>query len=396
MLHRISSLNSARLVSRLFATSSAPPKHTPLYDWHVKHGGALTDFSGWMLPQQYKGMGSLESSIHTRKQGCFSVFDVSHMLQLTVKGPKSNEFFEACTVVDCKELGNGSVKLSLITNNNGGIIDDCMVARKSENEFRLVVNAGCADKDLKHLQAMAMKPEFKGGVDVIPIYDRALVAAQGPAAAAAVEKLSGQSLSKVPFMHMVQGRIAGADVIMTRCGYTGEDGFEISIPQSSASAVADALLQCSGAAPAGLTARDILRLESGLCLYGSDIDMDTSPVKAALMWTISKRRRQTGGFPGSDIIMKEFAAKPSRIRSGLVFDGKRPARHGAKVLDASGAEVGVVTSGSFSPNLNKCAPSSLLLCFFYCLCVVFAARPSLIRTRFQMRGHGIHEQQPQI
>ena len=122
MLHRISCSQSARLASRLFASSSAPPKHTPLYDWHVKHGGALTDFSGWMLPQQYKGLSSLDSSIHTRKQGCFSVFDVSHMLQLTVRGAKSNEFFEAATVVDCKELGPGSVKLSLLTNSSGGII----------------------------------------------------------------------------------------------------------------------------------------------------------------------------------------------------------------------------------------------------------------------------------
>lgn len=298
-------------------------------------------------------MGSMDSSIHTRKQGCFSVFDVSHMLQLTVKGSKSNEFFEAATVVDCKELGYGSVKLSLLTNSNGGIIDDCMVARKSDNEFRMVVNAGCADKDLKHMQALAASPQFKGNVDVIPIYDRALVAAQGPGAAAAVERLSGQSLKNVPFMHMIEGKIAGADVIMTRCGYTGEDGFEISIPRASADAVADAILQCSDAAPAGLTARDILRLEAGLCLYGNDIDMETSPVQAALMWTISKRRRQAGGFPGAEIIMKEFAAKPARIRSGLVFDGKRPARHGAKVLDASGAEVGIVTSGTFSPNLNK-------------------------------------------
>jgi aminomethyltransferase len=247
----------------------------------------------------------------------------------------------------------GSVKLSLLTNSNGGIIDDCMVARKSDNEFRMVVNAGCADKDLKHMQALAASPQFKGTVDVIPIYDRALVAAQGPGAAAAIEKLSGKSLTNVPFMHMIEGKIAGADVIMTRCGYTGEDGFEVSIPRASADAVADAILQCSGAAPAGLTARDILRLEAGLCLYGNDIDMETSPVQAALMWTISKRRRQSGGFPGAEIIMKEFAAKPSRIRSGLVFDGKRPARHGAKVLDASGAEVGIVTSGTFSPNLNK-------------------------------------------
>ena len=355
MFQRSGCALSSRAASRLFATSSAPSKHTPLYDWHVKHGGALTDFSGWMLPQQYKGTSSLDSSIHTRKQGCFSVFDVSHMLQLTVKGPKSNEFFEAATVVDCKDLGPGSVKLSLITNSSGGIIDDCMVARKADHEFRLVVNAGCADKDLKHLQALAASPQFKGSVDVIPIYDRALVAAQGPAAAAAVEKLSGQSLKNIPFMHMIHGKIAGADVIMTRCGYTGEDGFEISIPQASAAAVADALLQCSGAAPSGLTARDILRLESGLCLYGSDIDMETTPVQAALMWTISKRRRQMGGFPGSDIIMAEFAAKPAKVRSGLVFEGKRPARHGAKVLDANGAEVGVVTSGSYSPNLNKCA-----------------------------------------
>jgi aminomethyltransferase len=189
----------------------------------------------------------MDSSIHTRKQGCFSVFDVSHMLQLTVKGAKSNEFFEAATVVDCKELGHGSVKLSLLTNSNGGIIDDCMVARKSDNEFRLVVNAGCADKDLKHLQALAASPQFKGSVDVIPIYDRALVAAQGPAAAAAVEKLSGKSLKNIPFMHMIEGKIAGADVIMTRCGYTGEDGFKISIPRAAADAVADALMQCSGA-----------------------------------------------------------------------------------------------------------------------------------------------------
>jgi aminomethyltransferase len=374
MLQRISCSQPARLASRLFATSTAAPKHTPLYDWHVKHGGALTDFSGWMLPQQYKGMSSLESSIHTRKQGCFSVFDVSHMLQLTVKGAKSNEFFEAATVVDCKELGAGSVKLSLLTNSNGGIIDDCMVARKNDHEFRLVVNAGCADKDLKHLQSLAATPQFKGSVDVIPIYDRALVAAQGPAAAAAVEKLSGQSLKNIPFMHMIQGKIAGADVIMTRCGYTGEDGFEISIPQASAGHVADALLQCSGAAPAGLTARDILRLESGLCLYGNDIDMETTPVQAALMWTISKRRRQSGGFPGSEIIMKEFAAKPARIRSGLMFDGKRPARHGAKVLDASGAEVGIVTSGSFSPNLNKCV---LLFARNSCACCPCFTSPLL-------------------
>ncbi|KAJ2782696.1 hypothetical protein H4R18_002122 [Coemansia javaensis] len=333
------------------AMSTAPLRRTALYDLHVAHGAKFAPFAGWDMPLVYDGQGALDSHLHTRRHA--SVFDVSHMLQTRIVGRDRHRFLERLVVADLKELPVGGSTLSLFTNENGGIEDDTIITQHQDSLY-VVSNAGCADKDLAHLQHHAAALQREGAdVDVRRIDDHSLVALQGPASQAALERLTGLDLRQMPFMTGRVADVAGIPCHIARSGYTGEDGFELSIPTAEVASVTARLLEDPAVKLAGLAARDSLRLEAGLCLYGSDIDATTTPVEAGLVWTVGKRRRSEGGFLGADVILGQIASKGGlRRRVGLVSEGA-PARAGARVLSADGEDVGVVTSGIPAPSLGK-------------------------------------------
>ncbi|CAH0474348.1 unnamed protein product [Peronospora belbahrii] len=315
----------------------------------------MVPFGGYAMPVQYSA-GVLQSHLHTREQGKASLFDVSHMGQVRITGNDRLEFLETVVVGDLQGLETGEAKLSLITNDKGGIMDDCVISRYDDHVY-VVVNAGNQEIDLLHMQKRLEK--FKGDAIIERMQDRALVALQGPGAVDIMETLHPTvTLKDLEFMHGVytplklqDGKVV--DVILTRCGYTGEDGFEISVPSKDAETFFRALLQDERVLEAGLGARDSLRLEAGLCLHGHDITAETTPVEAMLAWTIGKRRREEGGFPGHAIIMDQIKNKTAtKKRVGFVVDGAA-AREGAKLFDADDKVVGHVTSGTFSPSLKK-------------------------------------------
>ncbi|KAG6617391.1 Glycine cleavage system T protein [Phytophthora cinnamomi] len=342
---------------RGFASSaaSASLKKTPLHDLHVALGGKMVPFAGYAMPVQYAA-GVLQSHLHTREAGCASLFDVSHMGQLRVTGADRLRFLESVVVGDLQALGSGEAKLSLITNDRGGILDDCVISRYDDHAY-VVVNAGNQDADVAHMQRLLER--FQGDARLERIQDRALVALQGPGAAAVVEALKPNvSLTDLEFMHGVLTPLTlpsgqQLDVILTRCGYTGEDGFEISMLSKDSETFARALLADERVLEAGLGARDSLRLEAGLCLHGHDITPEITPIEATLAWTIGKRRREEGGFPGHAIIMDQLKNKSAtKKRVGFVVEGAA-AREGAELYDAQDNVVGHVTSGTFSPSLKK-------------------------------------------
>lgn len=333
------------------ANAAAPLKKTPLFDFHVAAGGKMVDFAGYAMPVQYPA-GVLKSHNHTRAAGCASLFDVSHMGQLRVRGADRERFLESLVVGDLQALALGEAKLSLITNAHGGIIDDCVIT-KYEDHFYVVVNAGNQDIDLAHMHAVL--ENFQGDVAIERLTDRALVALQGPGAAAVMAELAPSvDLKELGFMNGLYTTLgSGLDVILTRCGYTGEDGFEISVPSAKAEAFARQLVGDERVLEAGLGARDSLRLEAGLCLHGHDITAETTPIEAALAWTIGKRRREEGGFPGHAVIMDQLKNKTfTKKRVGFVVDGAA-AREGAQLFGPDDQVVGEVTSGTFSPTLKK-------------------------------------------
>lgn len=325
-------------------------KKTPLYDFHLELGGKMVPFCGWSMPVQYKD-GVLQSHLHTRQEA--SLFDVSHMLQFKVHGNDRVKFLESLVVADIQGLADNTGSLSLFTNNNGGIIDDLIINKTSEYLY-VVSNAGCAEKDLKHLQGrLADSEELDVALEVLE--DKALLALQGPKAAKVLQSGIQGDLSKMFFMHTAEMELFGIkNVRVTRCGYTGEDGFELSVDQDRAVDLAKALLESKevDVKPAGLGPRDSLRLEAGLCLYGNDIDEDTTPVEAMLVWTIGKRRRALADFPGADVILKQIKEKAKRKRVGLVSKGP-PARGGTAIFDDQGNKIGHVTSGCPSPSLKQ-------------------------------------------
>ncbi|CAH0486292.1 unnamed protein product [Peronospora farinosa] len=344
----------ARIFRRSFS-SSVELKKTPLYDLHVSLGGKMVPFAGYSMPVQYSA-GVLQSHLHTREQNKASLFDVSHMGQLRITGKDRLQFLENVVVGDLEALESGEAKLSLITNDKGGIIDDCVISRYDDHVY-VVVNAGNQDIDLVHMHKLL--ENFKGDAAIERIQDRALVALQGPGAVDVIETLGPNvNLKDLEFMHGVftplklqHGKIV--DVILTRCGYTGEDGFEISVLSKDSEMFARALLQDERVLESGLGARDSLRLEAGLCLHGHDITAETTPIEAMLAWTIGKRRREEGGFPGHAVIMDQLKNKTAtKKRVGFVVEGAA-AREGAKLFDANDKVVGHVTSGTFSPSLKK-------------------------------------------
>ncbi|KAI8876906.1 hypothetical protein K501DRAFT_231237, partial [Backusella circina FSU 941] len=335
---------------RFYATTNESIKKTALYDFHVKHGGKMVPFAGYAMPVQYGNMGMLASHHHTREKA--SIFDVSHMLQSRVTGKDRKKFFETLVVADLENLPVGQGTLSVFTNDQGGIIDDTIVMQHQDSLY-VVSNAGCADKDLAHIRKHLEAFQNKGGdVDFQVITDHSLIAIQGPKAAAALEDLVGKSLSDFSFMHGKHLEVAGVPCHVARSGYTGEDGFELSVPTEEIVNITEKLMAHPDVELAGLGARDSLRLEAGLCLYGNDLDETTTPIEAGLTWTIPKSRRETGGFLGADKILPQLKNGVSRRRVGLLIEGA-PARGGAEILSKEGEVVGVITSGCPSPILKK-------------------------------------------
>jgi len=306
----------------------------------------MVPFAGYEMPVQYPA-GIIAEHLHTRAQA--GLFDVSHMGQIRLGGAGAVAALEALVPGDIAALAPGRMRYTLLLNEQGGIIDDLMVTRRPEElggGLFLVVNAACKHGDLAHLRA-----RLGPGVEIEPQFERALLALQGPMAAAVLARFV-PGIDRIPFMSAAEGAIRGAACGITRSGYTGEDGFEISCAPEDATAVAEALLAEPEVAPIGLGARDTLRLEAGLCLYGHDIDETTTPVEAGLAWTVGKRRRAEAGFPGAGRVLRELTEPPARRRIGIRPDGRAPAREGSTIIDAAGSAIGTVTSGGFGPSLN--------------------------------------------
>ena len=318
---------------------------TPLFDLHLELGARMVPFAGYEMPVQYKGI--LDEHRHTRNAA--GLFDVSHMGQVRLAGAGAAAAIESLVPADIVGLGAGRQRYALFTNAEGGILDDLMVSNAGDHLF-VVVNAACKAQDIAH-----MRKNIDGLCDVVELADRALLALQGPAAGAVMARLAPATADMV-FMTAKAMDIHGADCFVTRSGYTGEDGFEISVPADRADELARRLLAEDEVAPVGLGARDSLRLEAGLCLYGHDIDTSTTPVEARLVWAIGKARRKGGeralGYPGAEIMEEQIAAGPARKRVGLLAQGRAPVREGAELQDSGGRTVGHVTSGGFGPTLE--------------------------------------------
>jgi aminomethyltransferase len=329
-------------------------KQTPLHGLHVSLNARMVPFAGYDMPVQYAA-GVLKEHLHTRSAA--GLFDVSHMGQVTIR-PKSGNIsdaalaLEALVPVDVLGLAPGRQRYGLLTDENGCILDDLMITHRGDHLF-LVVNAGCKDADFAHLQA-----HLSESCSVEMLSDRALIALQGPKAEAVLATLN-PAVTTMRFMDVADVTLNGAACIVSRSGYSGEDGFEISVPADAAEALCKVLLAHGDVAPIGLGARDSLRLEAGLCLYGNDIDRTTTPVEAGLEWAMQKVRRtggaRAGGFPGADIILDQLQNGASRRRVGLKPDGKAPVRGGAALfLDAAGQKpVGFVSSGGFGPSVES-------------------------------------------
>ena len=315
----------------------------PLDAWHRAKGGRMVEFAGYWMPVQYEGI--IAEHLWTRDSA--GLFDVSHMGQLFISGEDAEAALEAVLPIDLASLKPFGPRYSLLLDDQGGILDDLMVTRWNSG-FYLVVNGATKWDDIAHLRE-ALPDE----VTITHLEDSALLALQGPKALAALERVvTGEwPLSALSFMKGGQFKIAGVDAWISRSGYTGEDGFEIAIPAESAAEIADLICAQPEVKPIGLGARDSLRLEAGLPLYGHDLSPDTSPVEADLAFGINKRRRTTGGFPGAERILAELANGAPRKRVGLALEGRQAAREGAAVF-AGNEQVGMLTSGGFSPSLN--------------------------------------------
>ncbi len=323
--------------------------HTPLHALHLELGAKMTPFAGYDMPVSYPE-GILAEHRHCRSDA--ALFDVSHMGQLRLVADDVAEAaraLETLVPVDVLELGVGRQRYGFFTNASGGILDDLMITRR-ENDLFVVVNAACKQADMRHLMT-----HIGHRCRIVPLPDRGLLALQGPKAATVLARLDG-GVKGLTFMTGAQFNLAGADCFVTRSGYTGEDGFEISVPAEGAEALARALLLQPEVKPAGLGARDTLRLEAGLCLYGHDIDAGTSPVEAGLTWAIQKVRRaggaRHGGYLGAAVIDAQLSSGTVRKRVGLVGLERVPVREGALITDSLGHKLGHVTSGTLAPSLG--------------------------------------------
>jgi aminomethyltransferase len=344
------------------ATSVSPLKQTALHALHVELGARMVPFAGYAMPVQYP-RGVLQEHRHTRQSA--GLFDVSHMGQLRLIGSSVAETLEKLVPMDIVGLGLHQQRYALFTGPDGGILDDLMVTRGDDHLF-VVVNASCRQQDTAHLRAEIGGPDC----DIVELDDHALLALQGPAAVDVMKRLCpAVDFATWTFMTARDIAIDGIACFVTRSGYTGEDGFEISVENRDADALARALLAQPEVAPIGLGARDSLRLEAGLCLYGNDIDTTTTPIEGSLTWAISKARRtggeRAGGFPGSDRILAQLAAGTknaanpaaegaiTRKRVGLVGVERTPVREHTTLVDADGEQLGTVTSGTFGPTAER-------------------------------------------
>lgn len=333
-------------------------KKTPLTALNIEIGGKMVDFAGYEMPVQFPE-GVMKEHLHTRAKA--GLFDVSHMGQVILR-PKSGKYEDAALAlerlvpVDVLGLKPGRQRYALFTNATGGILDDLMFANRGDHLF-VVVNASCKAQDVAHMRA-----HLSDACEVIELNDRALVALQGPAAEAALSALAPE-VAGMSFMDVREVSILGVSCIVSRSGYSGEDGYEVSVPEAKAVDFVRALLTNPDVHPIGLGARDSLRLEAGLCLYGNDIDTTTTPVAAALEWAIQKVRRsggaRAGGFPGADVILAELEGGAARRRVGIAPEGRAPVRAGTELFadETSANPVGRVTSGAFGPTVE--APVSM-------------------------------------
>ena len=324
---------------------------TPLHALHLELGAKMVPFAGYDMPVSYPAGIIAE---HRQCRASAVLFDVSHMGQVRLIGPDAAKALESLVPMDVVDLAVGKQRYAFFTNSNGGILDDFMITRRGPddgNDLLLVVNAACKAADITHLVT-----HIGHRCTVQPLPERALLALQGPKAVQALTRLNAE-VAALTFMTGGRFVLAGADCFVTRSGYTGEDGFEISVPADQAEALARALLDLPEVMPAGLGARDTLRLEAGLCLYGHDINETTTPIEAGLTWAIQKVRRaggaRHGGYPGASAIDSQLAAGSSTKRVGLVGLERVPVREGAVIVDAKGHKLGHVTSGTLAPTVNE-------------------------------------------
>ncbi len=321
---------------------------TPLHALHLELGARMVPFAGYDMPVQYP-LGVMKEHLHTREQA--GLFDVSHMGQIRLRGADAARALESLVPVDIIDLPMGMQRYAMFTNENGGILDDLMVANLGNDELFLVVNAACKDQDLAHL-----RQHIGTRCEIEPLFEeRALLALQGPAAVSVLARLAPE-VAKMTFMQFNRVQLLGEDCFVSRSGYTGEDGFEISVPAAKADALARRLLSEAEVAPIGLGARDSLRLEAGLCLYGHDMNSATTPIEASLLWAISKVRRadgeRAGGFPGAAQIFAQQQQGVARKRVGLLPQERTPVREDAEIVDEAGNTIGRVCSGGFGPTLG--------------------------------------------
>ncbi|PCD03236.1 glycine cleavage system protein T [Sphingomonas spermidinifaciens] len=337
----------------LFEDELAEPEilTLPLDGWHRSQGARMVEFAGYHMPIQYEGI----MAEHLWVRDAAGLFDVSHMGQLRIAGPDVVEALEALLPADVAGLGEGRQRYSLLLADDGGILDDLMLARlpagdplgEGEGAFYMVVNGATKWDDLAHL-----RERLDDAITLNLLDERALLALQGPKAVEALDRLV-PGVAALGFMQAGAFDWNGAALWVSRSGYTGEDGFEISVPEEAVEALADALVAQPEVKPIGLGARDSLRLEAGLPLYGHDLTPETTPVEADLGFALSKRRREEGGFPGAERVLAEHAGGSAMKRVGLTVEGRQPVREGALVVDAEGAPIGRVTSGGFAPSVGQ-------------------------------------------
>ncbi|XP_065350734.1 aminomethyltransferase, mitochondrial [Cloeon dipterum] len=343
------------VLARSAATDAGEgPRRTCLHDFHVRRGGRMVDFAGFLLPVQYsEGMSA--SHRHVRQHS--GLFDVSHMLQTEVRGRDRLSFLESLCVADLQALPDNGAALSVLTTHSGGVVDDLVITKTPLGYVHLVSNAARRNEVCKLLAEAREKWVAKGKDVVVRHYtpeDWALLALQGPTAATALQPLVDIDLTQLRFMTSSLAAVDGTERCrITRCGYTGEDGFEICVPAGIAESVSEQLLACKNGSVqlAGLGVRDSLRIEAGLCLYGAELSEEISPIEAGLTWLVAKRRREAADFPGASSILQQIRQGPARRRVGLRSQGA-PARAGAHIVDLKGVPLGHVTSGCPSPSLG--------------------------------------------
>ena len=320
---------------------------TPLHALHLELGARMVPFAGYDMPVQYP-LGVMKEHLHTREQA--GLFDVSHMGQIILRGAGAAKALETLVPVDIIDLPVGMQRYAMFTDENGGILDDLMVANLGDDTLFLVVNAGCKDQDLAHLQK-----HIGSQCEIEVLFEaRALLALQGPKAVDVLARLAPE-VAQMIFMQFAPVRLLGVDCYVSRSGYTGEDGYEISVPAEHAETLARSLLAETEVEAIGLGARDSLRLEAGLCLYGHDMSTSVTPIEASLLWAMSKPRRadgaRAGGFPGAARIFAQQQAGVASKRVGLLPQERVPVREGAEIVDADGNVIGSVSSGGFGPTL---------------------------------------------